>query len=398
MKKKYLIAALIFYVVSAAASYGAMSYFSPDQSGTTPTVPTSGQTEEGETKLATLLDIDPNEPKDQPCPLNGAYYTKTEQEAWQEHRPLFVMIENHQEARPQSGLSDADVVFEAVAEGGVTRFGAMYYCEAQAIDVTLAPVRSARTYFVDYASGFYRPLYVHVGGANVPGPTDALGQLGEYGWEMENDLNQFSIPYPIFVRNANRLEGKTVATEHTMESSTERLWKVGTERGWDNVAPDYVEDPEIAGEAWTDLYQGWTFEQEKPEIGSIEQISYDFWSGYNDFSVSWEYDADKDAFLRSQGGEPHTDHNNGEQIAAANVVLLKTTEKGPINEEKHMIYGTIGTGDVLIFKHGDVVEATWSKPQRTSELKFVDAYGQPIEMARGLTWISVLGLANEVAY
>ncbi len=63
-----------------------------------------------------------------------------------------------------------------------------------------------------------------------------------------------------------------------------------------------------------------------------------------------------------------------------------------------MIYGTIGTGEALIFKHGEVTEAVWSKRSRTSELTFADSYGQPIKMARGLTWISVLGLANEVVY
>ncbi len=332
MKKKHLIIALILYVASSVTSYGVMSYFSPDKNTANQDNQQSEQDEEAETKLSTLLEIDPNEPEDQPCPLNGAYYTMTERKAWEEHRPLFVMIENHQESRPQSGLSNADIIFEAVAEGGVTRFGAMYYCNAQAIDVVLAPIRSARSYFVDYASGFYRPLYVHVGGANVPGPTNALGQIGDYGWDMENDLNQFSIGYPAFVRNYNRIEGKSVATEHTMQSSTEKLWQVAAEREWGNVAPDHIRDPVVAGEAWTDLYQGWIFEQEKPETGSVDQVSYDFWSGYNNFSVSWEYDPENDVYLRSQAGEPHIDLNNDKRIAAANVVVLKTTEKGPINE------------------------------------------------------------------
>ena len=116
--------------------------------------------------------------------------------------------------------------FEAVAEGGVTRFMGLFYCAVQAQDTTLAPVRSARTYFVDWASGFNRPLYVHVGGANHQGQQNALGQIADYGWALENDLNQFSIGYPTFVRNAARLD-KEVATEHTMETTTEKLWAVG---------------------------------------------------------------------------------------------------------------------------------------------------------------------------
>ena len=172
--------------------------------------PKSGQQQvnDNETLLGALLDIDPNEAKDQACPLNGQYYTLTEKNAWSSRRPLFVMIENTPDARPQSGLSKADVVFEAVAEGGVTRFGALYYCAAQYQDVTLAPVRSARSYFVDWASGFNLPMYVHVGGANLDGPADALAQIGTYGWRGENDIDQFSVGYPTFVRNYNRIPGR----------------------------------------------------------------------------------------------------------------------------------------------------------------------------------------------
>lgn len=92
------------------------------------------------------------------------------------------------------------------------------------------------------------------------------------------------------------------------------------------------------------------------------------------------------------------DLNNNRQIAAANVIVLKTTERGPINELKHMIYGTIGTGDALIFKNGDVVEAKWSKPTRVSQISFSNARGQAIELARGQVWISVVGLGTEISY
>ncbi len=388
MQKKHLILALIIYVISAAGSYTAFSSFYGGQN-----VEIEDGVElndEEDTALGLLLQIDPNAPKDQPCPLSGEKFTQTERDAWERRRPLFVMIENSPDARPQSGLSKADVVFEAVAEGGVTRFGTMYYCAAQRQEVVLAPIRSARSYFVDWASGFYQPLYVHVGGSNVPGPTDSLGQINQYGWSLQNDINQFSVGYPTFVRNYDRLDGKQLATEHTMETSTEKLWAVGEKRDWT------VTDPE--GSSWLDLYEGWTFETEVPEPGTITSVSHPFWSGYDQYSAKWEYDSSQDRFLRSTGGEPHTDLNNGKQIAAANVIVLKTTEKGPINEKKHMIYGTTGTGNALIFKHGDVIEATWSKPTRTSELQFTDSRGQAVELARGPIWISVVGLGTDVTY
>jgi hypothetical protein len=104
----------------------------------------------------------------------------------------------------------------------------IFYCESQAKDTIIAPVRSARQFFLDMASEYNMPLYVHVGGANGD-DTDprvrALEHISDYGWSLRNDLNQFSIGYPTFVRNYNRLPGRDdLATEHTMESSTERLW------------------------------------------------------------------------------------------------------------------------------------------------------------------------------
>jgi len=389
MQKKHLILALIIYVASAVASYTVFSAMNQDGGSTSSDAAVNEESETG-TALSMLLEIDATEPKDQACPLNGQLLTATEKNAWEQRRPLFVMVENSVDARPQSGLSRADIVFETIAEGGVTRFGVIFYCAAQKQEVVIAPVRSARSYFVDWASGFNYPMYIHVGGANVSGPTNALGQIKDYGWEMQNDINQFSVGYPTFVRNYNRVEGKEVATEHTMESSTEKLWTVAAKRDWTNLDPE--------GDEWLAGFETWSFEQDPVSPGTVERVHYDFWSGYNDYSVDWYYDASQDVFLRSQGGAEHIDLNNNERVAAANVIIIKTTEKGPINEKKHMIYGTVGTGDALIFKHGDVIEANWVKKTRVSELQFTDNRGLPIELAPGMTWISVVGIGTEVIY
>lgn len=401
MPKKNLIVALILYVLSAGLSFGAFSYFAKDSLANNSATGNNQANNGGETLLSSLLKIDPSEPKDQVCPLNGAYYTITEKNAWDKRRPLFVMIENTPDSRPQAGLSRADVVFEAVAEGGVTRFGALFYCAAQVQDLTLAPIRSARTYFVDWASGFNLPMYVHVGGANVAGPADALGQIGDYGWEGNNDINQFSVGYPTFVRNYNRIPGKEIATEHTMETTTEGLWKVAADREWTNVTPERVVNRKtIAAAPWSSAYKGWTFEgSDKVTAGSTNKISYDFWTGYNQYSVEWNYDSNTDSYKRNNGGEAFTDINNEEQIAAKDVIVLLTTEKGPIDEKKHMLYGTTGRGKAMIFKHGQApIEANWVKTDRESELKFVDVRGKDVELARGQVWISVLSDDSEVAY
>src|SRR3990170_2659957 len=83
--------------------------------------------------------IDLSLPKTQECPVNGQKYTKQEEDIWNSRRPITAIIENHADARPESGLSRADVVYEAVAEGGITRFMAVFYCGAAAEDVKVAP-------------------------------------------------------------------------------------------------------------------------------------------------------------------------------------------------------------------------------------------------------------------
>lgn len=387
---------VVFYLLSAGITFGVLS------ATATPTlqneVPIIDEAEE--TKLSALLNIDPAEPKDQECPLNGELFTLTEKNAWEKRRPLAVMIENHEEARPQSGLSRADVVYEIMAEGAITRFMGLFYCDAQREDVLLAPVRSARTYFVDYASGYNFPMYVHVGGANIPGPSDALGQIANYGWALQNDINLgFTFGLPYYKRVDNRT-GKSVALEHQGQTSTELLWELAEEkRNWTNIAPERkINGKLVPASDWKDGFTLLTFLDELPTSGSVTKIAHEFWSGYKSWAVEWNYDSGTNSYSRTMGGEPHVDNNNQEQIKASNVIIILTDEKGPINEAKHMLYTTIGTGKALIFNNGQVTEAKWSKPKREAELRFVDSKGKDIPLVRGSQWIAVIDKDTPIEY
>lgn len=399
MTKQKLLVLLVIYLVSTGVAYGVSSMMGRPSSSQTQTTDQTEVTDET-TAGDSLLTINPSEPKDQPCPLNGKLYTATERDAWAKRRPLAVMIENTPDARPQSGLGSADVIFEAIAEGGVTRFMAMYYCNVQATDTTLAPIRSARTYFVDWASGYNLPLYVHVGGANTPGPSNALGQIGDYGWNGQNDLNQFSIGYPTFVRDYNRIAGREVATEHTMVTSTEKLWAVGAKRGWTNMTPTRtVAKKTIAGTDWKDGFTPWPVADDQPVATTVAPtISYEFWDGFTTYAAKWDYDKASNSYKRFTANEPHIDLNNDQQLTAKNVIVLMAEEKGPINENKHMLYKTTGTGEALIFMNGDVIKGTWSKKDREAQLTFADAKGKPLNLNRGLTWISVVATKTDVTY
>lgn len=339
------------------------------------------------TKLANgSLQFDESLPKTEPCPLNGVKYSVQQRKWWEQHRPLGVMVENHTDARPQSGLSYADVVYEAVAEGGITRFMPVFYCQ-DAPEV--GPIRSARTYYIDFMSEYGKnPLYAHVGGANAAGAANALGQLDDYGWSGYNDLNQFSIGFPTFWRDYNRV-GRTVATEHTMYSTTSKLWDFAkTNRGLTNVDKD--------GVPWTTGFVPYTFKDEAPaaQRGTSQAIHLEFWTGLPDYFVNWVYDPKTNVYKRFDGdNQPYSDFDTKKQLTAKTVVILHmvqdNADDGYQNNE-HLLFDDKGTGKVTVFMDGKEVQGTWKKASRTARMLIYDANGTPITFDRGVIWFTVL--------
>jgi hypothetical protein len=377
-----IIGGLLIYLVSAGLSYGAFRFLGNDGGLLSPVDITPGSG----------FKIDPNAPKTEACPLSGQLFAKAERQIWEGRRPLTVMIENHEESRPQSGLSKADIVYEAVAEGGITRFLAVFYCGA-AEEVTIGPVRSARTYFMDFASEYSDyPLYAHVGGANKPGPADALGQIGEYGWLTKgNDLNQFSLGFPVFWRDYERI-GHPVATEHTMYSTTEKLWEVAQKRGLTNIDDE--------GNKWDVAFDQWEFKEEAKldKRGDLSNIEFSFWKNNPQYVVRWEYQKDSNNYLRFNGGQAHKDLNDDSQLQAKTVIIQFMKEKGPIDELKHILYTTVGNGQALIFQDGQVIEGSWVKDDRQSRTKFTDSSDKEISLNRGPIWIEIIPVGSEVKY
>jgi hypothetical protein len=328
------------------------------------------------------ITFDENAPKTEACPLNGALYSKDQRKWWESHRPLGVMIENHQDARPQSGISFADVVYEAVAEGGITRTLSIFYCRDAGI---VGPVRSARTYFLDFISEYGKnPLYTHVGGANSAGPANALGQITDYGWSQYNDLSQFSIGFPTFKRDESRL-GHDVATEHTMYSVTNKLWDVGKTRGLTRVDKN--------GKAWEDNFVKYSFKEDastskRPDTASIH---INFWDDEN-YSVDWTYDKAKNLYLRKNGGAAHMDRNTHKQITTKNIVVLFMKESHAndgYENNAHMLYGTTGTGKMSVFMDGKEIKGTWKKEDREGRTQLFDDSGKEIKFNRGVIWFEI---------
>lgn len=384
-----MIIGLALYLIATGLSFAGFSRFAPKAATETPApVSNANGTQQH-------LTIDPSTPRTETCPINGKLYTKQEAAVWAKRRPLAAMIENHQEARPQSGLSYADAVYEAVAEGAITRFMGVFYCGVAAQSVNIAPVRSARTYFLPWVLE-YDALYNHVGGAGLcdDGTVDerakALCQIQQY---KIRDMDQFGISFPTCYRNYDRL-GREVATEHTMVCVTDKLISVAASRGLTNV--------DDKGVSWDKNFTEWKFKDDAKESdrGAATSISFVAWKGYeSSYGVRWDYDKLSNSYKRFNGGVAHIDLETKQQLSAKNIAVLFAKETGPVDEHGHLLYDNIGSGTGLVFQDGKTIKATWKKPTRTSRTIFYDATtGKEIPFVRGQIWIEMLPTGTPVTY
>lgn len=320
--------------------------------------------------------------KNTPCPINGVKYSDLDAEKWSQRRPLGVMVENHVTARPQTGLSKADVIYEAVAEGGITRFLAVYLCQ-DANDI--APVRSARTYFLDWISE-YDGLYAHIGGANTPGPANALGQIRDY---KIKDLDQFGLGFPTYWRSTDK------PAPHNVHTSTEKLWEAAAKRGWNATDEN--------GNSWDSNFKQWRFKDDvpldlRPASGSAQ---VNFWSRQTDYSVTWKYDKASNSYLRYHNESAQIDNLTNEPISAK-VVIIQFQEERTARDgypgDVHLLYKTIGSGSALILQDGKLIKGRWSKPSRVERTLYFDESGNEIKFNRGQMWIQTVPIGADIIY
>jgi hypothetical protein len=402
------------FLFVTGVSYLIFSNFLPANTKTTQTLPSSTDTITSTTKKPGVITF--TGPKTEVCPTNGNLYTQQEKDIWSLRRPMTIMIENHQDARPQSGLQNADIVYEAVAEGGITRFMGVYYCNVVSGSVNkydVGPVRSARTYFLDLASEYADyPLYAHVGGANCSAPKDpvtgrqsgpcttnkkaqAIEQISSYGWNNKGtwgDLSQFSLSYKACRREPERT-GQVRDTEHTMYCSTNEMYNVAAERGLTNMTV-------VNKSSWDKNYRSWIFKQkDAPDTAvTTPKITFDFWPGYKDYSVTWDYDQAANRYLRSNGGQKQSDFNTGEQLYTKNLVVQFAKETSKVDEHGHLLYDVIGTGKGMLYQNGIQQEITWSKANRVSRTIFKDKTGKEINFVPGMVWVEILPIGNTISY
>jgi len=319
-------------------------------------------------------------------PLTGIMYTEQEAASWKGVRPLGVMVNNYNEARPQSGLTKADVVYEMVAEGGITRYLAFFLTN---VPLKVGPIRSIREYYLEIVREMGDAMIMHIGWspqaltAIETWPVRSLIRLG-----LNCDV---PLPDPTDQncwRNKVRVDGG-IPWEHTAYGNVVELRKMGDAAGWQG------EDSS---------YRVWKFKDNTAAYSSkpsVSEISIDFWYK-GDYSAAFKYDLVNNAYLRSYGFDinnqpiPHKDAETGKQIEIKNVIVQFATETAIFGDEKNRLsYQLVGSGSALVFIDGKVVEATWSKASRDERTIFYDTNGSEMQFNRGNFWISIVPDRNK---
>jgi hypothetical protein len=299
-----------------------------------------------------------------PAPLTGLLVTQ----AAAAQPVIAAMVDDHPDARPQAGFADASIVWQAPAEGGIPRYELFFQ---ERYPTLLGPIRSARGYFVDWASE-WRAAYLHAGGS--PQALDMLAASGR-GQLLYN------------------LEG--------LRWDGTALWRVKEGR----VAPHnlftdaagLVRMAKAAGAVTPPGTAAWRFAPDAPPearpSGGWITIAYP----YN--SVAFRYDPASNTYLRFVGGEgPEMDADTGTRVAPKNVVILRM-RFGALNDghpQKHRLEAAdVGEGEAYVATNGRTIKGTWRKATSTAPTLLFGPDGQPVTLTAGQTFVQVIPLSYE---
>jgi hypothetical protein len=301
-------------------------------------------------------------------------------------RPVVgVMVENSIDARPQSGLSQAGVVFEAVAEGGVTRFLAVFQ-DTQPVNV--GPIRSARPYYVQWALGF-DAAYAHVGGS-----PDALSDITAWGVK---DMNQFYNG-----GSYHRVDDR--AAPHNVYTGISTLAELATSKGYTST---YTGFPRKTEQRYVTPTPANTTTTTKTKTSTVAPDTRTPASSINmslsgpTYDPHFDYNTTSNSYARSEAGEPHIDANSNTQISPKVVVAMVVQKnQGALDSSGayYSDYTVVGSGNVFIFQDGTVITGTWSKADIKSQIVFSDSAGKPLLLNPGQAWITAISADNKVTY
>ncbi len=280
--------------------------------------------------------------------IDGVYVEEGKENVF----PLAVMIDNHSEARPPSGLSKANIVFEAEAEGGITRYLAIFASGNKIPEI--GPIRSARPYFIDWAHEF-SALYAHVGGS-----PEALVKI-----KQDNifDINEFYNEHYFW-------RGDHLNMPHNVFSSSEKLRA-------------YIQDKNLQ----EGKFFPWEFKDDKnkKDLPLSSKISIKF--KLDVYAVKWVFDNENNNYIRYQNKKSHNTRS-GEVIKAKNIII-QYADAEEIDDELRLSMKVTGEGEALLCFDGECQEASWKKKTKTSRTRYY-INDEEAKFNRGTTWIEIL--------
>jgi len=288
-------------------------------------------------------------------PLTGLYVT----EDLSSRRPIAVMLDNFYSARPQAALSEADIIYEVLAEGLITRYMAVFYSQ---LPEHVGPIRSSRPYFVEKALEF-NPLYVHVGGS----------------MQAMSDIRKFELADMDGLTSSAFWREKHKKAPHNMYTSSEALIAEAKRLKYeDKVTLDFLD-----------------FNTEFVDLNGItaNEITFVYKEPLkNDpvgYYTSYKYNDEKKLYFRYTNGTPHLDENTKTHLTCTNILVQYANTK-VLDNEGRLDVDLVTSGKGKYYTGGKVIEVTWSKKSAQSKTEFWDLNGLPIKLNPGVTWFQIM--------
>lgn len=292
------------------------------------------------------------------CPLTGIGVEKEEDI---KYRPVAVMIDNERSARPQSGIGDADIVYEMPVEGNITRYMAIYH---HTPSEKIGPVRSARPYFIDKALEF-GAIYVHCGGS-----PQAFKDIKDLKVDDFDDL----AGTPVYWRSTDR------KMPHNLYTNTKFIREVAQSKKLEkDSAPKYFK---FSDEFFI------------PDGGNGQKVVINYDKNYK---ISYIYNNDEKVYYRQINGDNMKDKETLREIKTTNIIIEKVGVK-VLDSVGRLGLNNIGKGRGYLLTGGKLIEVEWSKSSRSGKTTYNNLKGEEITINKGTTWIQIVSDNTKIEF
>ena len=304
-------------------------------------------------------------------------------------------------ARPHAGLNEAGVVFEAIAEAGITRFAAIYQNPTAAV---IGPIRSLRLYYLQWDTPFDCTI-VHAGGAD-----DAIAAVRSGGYKDMTENYVYMYRSNVGSRRWNNL---FTNASHLKQFAADYGYTTSNINGFKRMTPEESKISRIDNTIneklkITEAASGST------SLTTAKVSNIGVWFGYSaTFNVNYTYDAATNTYNRVyENGEAHEVYkcpaNDLGEVSPENscelgqmspsVVVAMIVEEHKAEDGYHESIAAVGSGEVYIFQNGIAIHGTWSKPSVGDQIKFTDENGKEVALAPGQTFVEAVPQYGGVEY